>query len=215
MAGPSYRGDGPALERLALSAGIKPALRIQVPATQAEAAARRWRARGLAVEVVGGLIYVARRAEDARALAEVEEPVRPGAARRAPDAEALAAHRELGRRLGYPACCVDAFLARVARGVTTRAGGGEASERYVMVEDALGRSARTLGRLNVLLPRREALVPFDPCRFDCALAARYAEALFEALRSRDLPRADELRARLLRPVALDGPAPITLVPDAF
>lgn len=203
MAGASFRGLGPELERLAFAIGIKPALRIQVPAAQAEAAARRWRAKGLHAEAAGELIYVAREAARVEALREVEAPIRPGGPRLTPDTSVLAAHREVGRLLGYPGCCVAAFLERVERGVTVRRVGTEASERFVAAEDALLRSERLHARLNFLLPRREALVPFDPCRFDCEPALAYATALLEAREARRPEAAAALRERLVTVVELE------------
>lgn len=189
------------LEVLAFAIGIKPALRI----TAGPGELARWRARGAVVEEgSGGLLYVARDAATARALRDAEAEVHPGATPRRPDDAVLDAHRALGRLLGYPPCCVEAFVARVVRGVDVRADGTRAAERVVAAEDALRRSTRVLARTSVLLPKREALVAFDPCAFDCALALRAADALFAALLERDPVRADALRARLIEPVRLDA-----------
>lgn len=196
----SYRGSGPRLERLAFAIGIKPALRIQVEGSQAEAAAARWRAKGLAVRVERTLLYVARDEASAEALAEAERPVLPWASRGAPEADVLAAHRELARGLGYPGCCVDGFLERLARGVTVRLDGSESTEHVVAVEAALARSSEVRGRLSFLLPKREALVPFDPCAFDCAPALRYASAVLEAYRAREPEAGERLAQRLVEPV---------------
>lgn len=186
------------LELLAFAIGIKPALRLW--ASPGEVA--RWRARGAAVEVAGEIAYVARDAAWARALREAEAPVIPGASARVPDADVQAAHREVGRLLGYPPCCVERFVTRVVRGVDVRADGSPAAELVVAAEDALSRSTRLLGRASFLLPKREALVPFDPCAFDCDPAVRYADALFGAFEGRDAAAAASLRARLLAPVRL-------------
>jgi hypothetical protein len=104
--------------------------------------------------------------------------------------------------LGYPRCCVEAFVERVQRGVTVRRDRSHASEEIVAAEEALSRSEDLLGRLNVLSSPRDALVPFFPCRFDCDPALRYASALFEALRERNDDGADALRAALCVEVAL-------------
>ncbi|MBX3271776.1 MAG: hypothetical protein KF729_16025 [Sandaracinaceae bacterium] len=188
------------LEVLAFAIGIKPALRFAGEPPEAE----RWRARGAAVAEGHGIVYVARSEQDARALRDAEALVHPGARRRAPDAEILEAHRALGRGLGYPRCCVEGFVARVVRGVDERADGTRAAERVVAAEDALRRTRVTHARLSFLLPTREALVPFDPCAFDCAPSLRYAAALFAAYEAREPESAASLRARLLAPLSLDA-----------
>lgn len=190
------------LELLAFAIGIKPALRLR--ATPGEIA--RLRARGAAVEVAGELAYVARDAAWAAALAEAEALVVPGAPNRAPDGVVQRAHREVGRLLGYPPCCVEAFVERVVGGVDVRADGTPAAELVVAAEAALARSTRVLARTSFLLPKREALVPFDPCAFDCEPALRYADALFAAYEARDPIEAAALRARLLEPVRLAADA---------
>ncbi|MCB9597454.1 MAG: hypothetical protein H6719_32330 [Sandaracinaceae bacterium] len=196
------------LEVLAFAIGIKPALRIQVARADGDVEAARWRARGAAVVAVSGMLYVARDEARARALEAAEAIVLPGRFGRAPDHDVLDAHRALGRLLGYPPCCVDGFLERVVRGVDVRADGTPAAERVVAAEAALARSRRVLARPSFLLPKRRALVPFDPCAFDCEPALAYADALFAAYRERDRAEADALRAALLRDVRLasDGRA---------
>jgi len=88
----------------------------------------------------------------------------------------FASHTELGRLLGYPRCCVDAFLARLVRGVTKRQSGEFAHEDFVAAEDAASRTEQPLGRLNnLLVDRRLRLVPFYPCRYDCHVACAYAD----------------------------------------
>lgn len=198
MAARVSAGIGAELERLAMQVGIKPAMRGA--GDDVEAAAARLRARGLFVEVdaEAGLFYAARSEAGARALRDAERPIRPWGPPRPPDAEVLDAHRTLGRLLGFPRCCVDAFLVRLARGVTVRADGSHAEERVIAVEDALARSEAILGRLNVCVPDR--LVPFEPCRFDCALASRYAGALFAAYSARAPAAAERLHHALMRPV---------------
>ncbi len=208
--GPSWSGLGPELEVLAFRIGIKPALRARVPAARLPSIVPRVRERGLAVEsaVIGDevLIYVAREAARAEALREAEALVVPGSAPRAPDDEVIVAHRELGRLLGYPRCCVEAYLERLVRDVHVRRDGSRASEEVVAAEDALSRSTTKLARLNTLVSPTRALVPFQPCSFDCDVSARYAERLFDALRERHPAEAETLRTMVcaeLR-VAIDG-----------
>jgi hypothetical protein len=207
---PSWSGLGPELEVLAFRVGIKPALRVLVPDTRVHALQRSTQGRsagGLtivdAVYASGtAVLYVARDGARAEALRAAEAPILPSAPRRSPEAEVLAAHRELGRLLGYPRCCVEAFVERLARGVDVRRDGTRAAESVVAAEDALAASTEVLARLNVLAPR--SLVPFAPCRFDCALALRYADALFAALREHRPDDARALEAQLTIPVRVDA-----------
>ena len=190
------------LEALAFGIGIKPALRLRLSRDRTAPEVRRWRRRGVAVVETAGLAYIARDEARARALARAEEVIRPGLPQRTPDGEVLAAHRELGRLLGYPACCVEAFLERVARGVDVLPDGSRASELAVAFDAALRRSERPRWELSFVLPQRRALVPFDPCALDCAIALRYATALLGAYRERDPDAAAELERRLRAPVRL-------------
>lgn len=222
---PSWSGLGAELEQLALRVGLKPALRGLVPAHRV--ARLRERVRGLALveaELVPGtaVVYAAREAERAAALRDAEAPVLPG--RRPSAEEAHVAHREVGRLLGYPRCCVKAYLVRLARGVEVRRDGTRAAEALVAAEDAILASRVRHARLNGLVSR--PLVPFVPCRLDCPSALRYADALFAALAARRHEDAEALRAALLEPVRLrrDGsrldprepePATLELTFDAF
>lgn len=225
-------GLGSELEELAFRIGIKPALRIWVVARRASELVAGLEARGVAVarsvEVDGKVVlYVGRDRPRVEALRAAEAIVLPDArlsARSAPSAEALAAHRTLGRLLGYPRCCVDAYLARVVRGVDVRTDGSRAAELVVALEDAASRSRSRLGRLNVVAPGHRALVPFYPCRLDCEHASRFASALYDALQLRDAAAAEALRAALVAPLHLDadgakrrgaGPAALTLTFDRF
>jgi len=215
------------LERLAFAIGIKPALRLRLGARAAGREIERFERAGAAVaRGADDLVYVAREEAWARALLRVEGTVLPGGPPRPAGPHALAAHREVGRLLGYPACCVDGFLARLERGVHRLADGTVAAELVVASVEADARSSRRLGRLNCTLPRRRALVPFDPCRLDCPHASRYVGALFEALSSRLPGPARQLRRRLLAPMRLTrsgqrlgaadpGPALLTLRFDGF
>lgn len=220
-------GLGSELEQLAFRIGIKPALRTWVSTRRASGLVQGLERRGVAVarsvELDGKVVlYVGRDRARVEALRAAEAIVLPG--RGAPSEEGLAAHRTLGRLLGYPRCCVDAYLARVARGVHLRADGTRAAEVVVALEDAASRSDSRLGRLNVVAPGHRALVPFYPCRLDCEYAARFASALYDALRLRDVAAAEALRAALVAPLHLDvdgtewrapEPAVLTLTFDRF
>lgn len=217
------------VEEVAMAAGLKPASRVTVEPGEADEAAERARERGLHVERRGPvslagrspvvLLYLSRDPALALGLAEAETPlVRPG---EPPSAEeAAAAHARLGRLLGFPACCVDAFCGRLRRGAEpagasrepepasgTRPDGGGEHEDFVAAEEALRASGRLLGRLNDLSSdRRVRLVTFYPCRYDCPAAADYAGALFAAAKEADPASAAALRSALLGrfTIASDG-----------
>ena len=197
---------GPELELLAFALGIKPALRLSFDPPRASEAAARWRKRGFeVVEARVGdatLLYVARELGVADALSEVEARILPGARRARGRDAADAAHRELGRLLGYPACCVEAFVERARAGVTRGKGGVARAELVVATEDAASRTERFFARLNVMLRGRRALIPFDPCRFDCPIALRWAGAVLDAQRARRPESAAALSDALLEPVRL-------------
>lgn len=79
--------------------------------------------------------------------------------------------RDLGRLLGYPECCIEAFV-----------GAGPAASTTDLLRAAHGRSGAFHAPLNVLDPASPlTLLPHLPCRFDCApsgaLAARVLQAL--------------------------------------
>jgi hypothetical protein len=199
---------GPELERLAFAAGIKPALRAIVSLARVPALERELADRGAylaSVDIADGnaVVYAARDRARAEALREAEAAILPHGARAVPSDSIAGAHREVGRLLGYPRCCVDAYLERVARGVKNAGDGTEAAEEVVAARAALARSERSLARLNFLLPKRRALVPFDPCRFDCDLASRYASALFDLFAREREDEAASLREALSREVRLD------------
>lgn len=205
-------GEGPGLERLAFARGLKPALRLRLGEGRGEEASAYWRGRGAYAVAFEGILYVARDPALARELADVEEPIRPDRSPGRLEEDHVERHRTLGRLLGYPACCVDGFLERLRRGVTTTREGRPSTERAVAARDALARSERCYGRLNVLLPRREALVPFDPCRFDCEPALRYATALLEAYGAHDAVAAERLRERLVVDIVVDDETTIRFSP---
>jgi hypothetical protein len=209
-AGRASAAVGPELELLAFALGIKPTLRLSFDPPRAMEAAARWRRRGFeVVEASVGdatLLYLARDLATADALAQAEARILPGAGRALDRGAAAAAHRELGRLLGYPACCADAFVDRVEAGVTRRHGGVAIAELVVAAEDAASRTERFHARLNVMLRGRHALIPFDPCRFDCPIALRWAGAVLDAQRARRPESAAALVEALLEPVRLAADA---------
>ena len=198
------------LESIAFAAGLKPAIRRTVDPSELDAVEAQLRAPGVVVlrarrtARLGAreqaVLYVARTAEHAGALRDAEEAVLPGASG-APDARER--HREVGRLLGFPPCCVEAFLARLDRGVDRldARGPGGLAEDYVAARSAW--VPRPDARVNPLLMAvRAQLVSFYPCRYDCPEAVGVAEALRAVLERRQPAAAAALLALLSRPVAI-------------
>lgn len=196
-------------ELAALTAGLKPAMRVTAPPEEADAIVARYRARGLrvvrAAEIVpiGGraavILYVARAERDAILLCDAEAPTLRA---RPEDGANAGAHREIGRRLGFPRCCVEAFCDRVERGVDVLPGGSRvSSEDYVAARDAW--VPRPDARINNLLfAARVKLVSFYPCRYDCAIAIRFAQAVLDAVARAQPDAARALCDALSRPIAI-------------
>jgi hypothetical protein len=198
-------------ELTALLAGLKPAMRVTAGVEQAEAIAARYRAQGLRVVFAAepvqlgaratAILYVARREADAVRVRDAEALVLPG--RSAPLAEGLPAHEAVGRWLGFPPCCVEAYCARVARGVDRLAAGGPGglAEDYVAAREAW--SPAPDPRLNHLLfAARIKLVSFYPCGYRCPTAIAYAQAVLDAIAKSAPADAPRLLAALSIPVAI-------------
>lgn len=206
------------VEWIAVQAGLKPGNRVSVAAERAGEVAARARRHGIAVargpervEFPGrppsAILYLARDADYARGLAAAEAPLLPPANQRLDLDQEVALHTRFGALLGFPACCVAEFCARLRRGITSRADGSYGHEDFVAAEQAARASRQFLGRLNDLSPdRRARLVTFYPCRYDCETAAAYAAAVFAAAAAVDRVAADALRAALLGTmrIAVDG-----------
>lgn len=191
-AGDAYERLGIDLERLAVEGGVKPVCRAVGSATQVDAQAAAARAAGLCVErteapaFVGGfceteahrardaattLLYVARDAARAAAAAAAERAMVETCARGAVVSDEQV--RRLGAALGYPSCCVEAFLplrdrpnAAIRFAALRRTPGAGCA----LVNDAVG------GR---------SLVSHAPCRYDCAPSRTYAAALLDHLAAVD------------------------------
>ncbi len=174
------------VEWLALKAGYKPAIRLTADPEEAEQMRARllgWGAKVVRAEGPVGadlrrrsLLYVARSLSDAEALRDAEAPMLVETPK--PLALRLRSCLEVGRRLGYPRCCVEVFCERVERGVGVVEAGGaaKAAESYVSARDAW--TARPDPLLNTLwLDESIRWITFEPCRFDCALALRLASAV--------------------------------------
>jgi hypothetical protein len=151
------------------------------------------------------ILYGARSESLARAARDAEAPVLPGRASANAPADApdnVAAHREVGRCLGFPGCCVAAFCARVARGVDRlELGPGGLAEDYVAAREAW--VERPDARINNLLfAARLKLVSFYPCRYDCAVAIRFAQAVHDVVARSERVAAGQLLEALSRPIAI-------------
>jgi hypothetical protein len=155
-------GSGEA-DEVALYAGIKPLIRQVLPSAQLAAARARFEALGLAVG----------EAEHRVALPSTEGTVLfvgrdPRRVREAVLCEAGPDHdHELGRILGYPRCCVEAYLEIPP------------PRRNV---DAFARAAAASG--GVFAPRLNTVdlaifhyISWLPCSFSCAISTAFADAV--------------------------------------
>ena len=155
-------GSGEA-DEVALYAGVKPLIRQVLPGAQLAAARARFEALGLAVgeaehrvalpSTEGTVLFVGR---DPR---RVREAVRCEAA---PDHD-----RDLGRLLGYPRCCVEAYLEipPPRRNVEAFARASEASGGVFQP------------RLNTVDLAIFHYLTWLPCSFSCALSKAFADAV--------------------------------------
>ena len=177
----------------------------------ADGVARRFRRHGACVARSGPvplrgeavvLVYAAHTQAEADALRALEEEIF-GAPRTGDAVPLLAQTRELGARLGYPACCVAAFNARYAR-LTGGGPGAAAHDTWLGAVDAWVPAPRA--RLNALVSPHPTLISFEPCRYDCAPALAVADATAAALGEVEPAILADLDATLARPVviAADG-----------
>ena len=198
-------------EWLALREGLKPAIRILAAKGEGAAIAARFVSRGASVvfadpaAVVNGtavdIVYVARREREAAAVRDAEHPLVTAVGGSVRDQ--ARANEDVGRLLGFPRCCVESFCARIERGVNRLVPRGPSvfAEDYVAARDAL--VPRPDARLdNLLLASGVRLVTFYPCRYDCGVAIRYADAILAAMERRQPGAASSLVRELARDVAL-------------
>jgi hypothetical protein len=197
-------------EWVALCAGVKPALRLWRPRAAVAAAAAAATRRGFATVVADrddatAILYVARDAGGG-----------PGPARRRGDGAARTAgrldarlrprspHLALGQALGYPRCCVEAYLARLARGVDRLPSGRRAHEDHVAAATAAAASARLDPRCNVFdAEHTHGWLSHYPCRFDCGPSIAYADRVAAALTALAPAAAAALATALATPVAIE------------
>lgn len=199
------------VEWLAFLDGAKPAVRRTEDPARADEVEARMRADGAAVCRAAGLarlgprdvavLYAARDLAAAQALRDAEGAVLPG--RGGSSAADAGAHRAVGLALGFPPCCVDAFAARLARGVDrlVEGGPGGLAEDYVALRAAW--VPRPDARVNPFLMRAGAqLVSFYPCRLDCPAAVALAARVLAAVTRRAPQAARALLATLGRSVVV-------------
>ncbi len=157
-------GTGEA-EEVALFRGLKPVLRQSHPDETIEAAKARFRAMGFTVRTVAPaesmvgmpqwLLFAGKERDRVIAAARCEVQAAKGH------------ERLLGMLLGYPECCVDAFIeAPQPRGL--RALARRAMERA---------AGPGFARLNALDPSMFHYISWSPCSLRCAPSKAYADAV--------------------------------------
>jgi hypothetical protein len=199
-------------EGLALRAGHKPGLRISADTISAQDIAARYQSFGCSVALAHArvgrdrrprvLIYVAPTAQAAIGLRAAEHHLlEPHIS----DRDRAFFTRELGLRLGFPPCCVDAFAARILRGSGHLHAGDRDRHDDDFVAASDGWVARPDWRLNSLLMRHRArLISFTPCRLDCPAALAQAALILGLVREHASASAPVLEDMLKRPLAI-GP----------
>jgi hypothetical protein len=166
---------------LAFEAALKPMLRELLEESSIESARARFEHAGFVTELSplafgptrdGWLGTFESRAEAAGDRSRVRRPLYVGRVRstlrEAIDAEVARTAdgaRTLGRLLGYPRCCVEAFVVAPDR---------RASRLWAA---AAARSTRFAPRLDVLDHSIFSYIGFFPCRFDCPEALAQADAV--------------------------------------
>lgn len=203
------------VEYHAFRAGLKPAIRLTADVGHLEAMVARYAALGCstvtadakfstdhyALDRTVQVLYVARTLADAEGLRAAEAPL-CGVGTKSLD-EGANAVREVGLRLGYPACCVDKCCERyVRRFEAARTGVGHAAQAYHAARDAWVPAPRW--QLDDLMfAARASVISFEPCTYLCDVATRYADAVLAVVASVDQGARAELEARLRRNVAID------------
>lgn len=164
----SALGSGEA-DEVALFAGLKPLLRQVLPTSELASARARFGRLGLALgeathrvslpSTQGTVLFVGR---DER---RVHEAI---ACEAEPDHDL-----ELGRLLGYPRCCVEAYLHLPPP-----------KENVDAFLAAFAASTTFAPRLNCLDPSVFHFISWLPCSFDCAISKSYADAVAHHIAAR-------------------------------
>lgn len=188
-------------ELCAVLASVKPAFRTSIRPDNADNVAAALRDLGLHVLRAGqtvtfdgaayAIVYGALDRAVAEALCDAEAKLHRGE-------EAPPLQREIGRLLGYPSCCVEAFCARFG---AHQHPSSTLDDAYRSTRDAWVKAPWP--RLNPLLfGERAFFVSFDPCSFNCPAALATANAIAESVRAREPEAADLLDRALATAVAI-------------
>jgi hypothetical protein len=209
------------VEYHAFRAGLKPAIRLSAEPGRAAPMVERYTSLGCAVVTAeaellndaGGpdrrveVLYVARSLADAEALRAAEEPIR---GRRVPVDTGVRAVREVGLRLGYPACCVEACCERYHRRVAAR--GFRAAQAWYAARDAWVPAPRWQID-DLMFAARASIISFEPCTYVCDAATKLADDILAVIAKVDAQARADLERKLRRNVAIDargGRAVVTL-----
>jgi len=192
----------------AVLAGIKPAMRVSTVDDDEDQVRSRYEHYGLATcagsgTVVGDegrprplrLIYVARSLDAAEQVRVVEAEALASTTRH----QRAVRFRDVGLALGYPPCCVDAYVnLAIASPAAPREPCSEEFRTAVAAYDA-----SPLWQLNHLLLESGALATFMPCSYRCAAALDYATRVLAIVDAAVPVAAARLRRRLATAMALD------------
>lgn len=187
-------------ELCAVFASVKPTFRTSLRPEDADNVAAALRDLGLHVLRAGqtvtfdgaayAIVYGALDRAVAEALCDAEAKLHRGE-------EAPPLQREIGRLLGYPSCCVEAFCERSGPARRSSA----IDDAYRATRDAWVKAPWP--RLNPLLfGERTFFVSFEPCSFNCPAALATANAIAESVRAREPEAADLLDRALATAVAI-------------
>lgn len=186
----------------AVAAGVRPAGRFALGKSDLEGQIQAIVEEGLQYEVLeevpadqdGGdqeavHVFFAREADLARRAAEIERDfVRSQRAKRSVGAEEFA--WDMGLALGYPECCIEAFVRTGARATTQE-----------HLRRALLESAEAHWCLNCTEPKNPfVLVPHLPCRLDCSWSTDMASRVLACVNEKFPGLAGAAEEVLKRPV---------------
>jgi hypothetical protein len=200
-------------EWLGLKAGLRPAIRLTVEPSWVEEVSQVFTKMDATVLQSEGtvvidhrtvqILYIGRDEEVLKELRTAEWPLFDHPEKLTVQ-DKIDRHRIIGRCLGFPSCCVEAFCAWSGRGVGTLEAGGPivASEPYVSAYEARVPSPNPL--LNDQLEQlRLRLITFSPCSYTCEAASTFASKLFKAIEDfHGAEPAQNLLAQLSRPTAI-------------
>lgn len=175
------------VERVAFEAGVKPALRLRLDRWEAPYEVALWLRRGAALAVIetdagsageATYVMVARSRAQAEALADAE------LRQYLPMPAQLDALRECGERLGYPQCCIEAFLRSTAFELGYDDGrDAELDARrcnYLRLDQAW--VPKPHPRMNTLRSHEQiGLLSFEPCSLACEAAREVADRIAAAV----------------------------------